>query len=169
MKTKQLITLLLLVFVIGSVAYMVGRQAGADKAAPSTVAIEKAQVEAAAAEARPAAASQVVVYYFHGNQRCVTCQKLEGYAKEAIEGHYADQLAAGQIVWKPTNVDEPANTHFVKDYGLFTKSVILSRVADGKETEFRNLDLIWDLVKDKALYTEYIRSQVSDFLEKAPK
>lgn len=168
MKMKQIITFLLLIFVIGSVAYMFGRQAGADKQTAPTIAIEKQPIEATVAESRPVGPSQIVVYYFHGDQRCMTCQKLEGYAKEALDANFADQLASGQIVWKPINIDQPANTHFVKDYGLFTKSVILSRLEDGRETAFKNLDRIWNLVSDKDRYIEYIREQIAAFLESDP-
>lgn len=166
MNTKQLITVVLLIFVAGSVAYMFGRQAGADKQTPPTIAIEKEQIEAAVAQVDPIGPqAELVVYYFHGDIRCMTCEKLEGYARESLETDFADRMASGQILWKPVNVDKPENTHFVKDYELVTKSVILSRVKDGKEVEFKNLDRIWDLVGDKEQYTRYISEQVAGFLE----
>ena len=36
----------------------------------------------------------IVAYYFHGNKRCSTCRKLEAYSRKAIEGGFADELAA---------------------------------------------------------------------------
>ena len=170
MNIKQIITALLLLFVIGSVAYMFARQAGdnqpsqptAIETEPVKTAIESAQTESI--ETQP----ELIVYYFHGDVRCPTCLKLESYAREALETHFADELAEGLIIWKPTNVDQSENTHFVKDYGLVTKSVILSRIRDGEEVDSKNLELIWDLVKDKTLYTEYIRDQIQQFLEQEP-
>jgi hypothetical protein len=52
----------------------------------------------------------------------------------------------------------------VKDYGLFTQSLILSRVVDGKEVEWKNLDQIWKLVGDKEQYLTYVTSETRNFL-----
>ena len=106
-----------------------------------------------------------MVYYFHGDVRCPTCHKLESYAQEAVETTFAEELGAGLVQWKPVNVDRPENAHFVKDYQLVTKSVILSEVIDGRETDWKNLDKIWDLVGSKDVYLDYIRENVKIFLE----
>ena len=152
MNPKKLITAALLVFVAGSLGYMVVRE---NKSAPQPAPLpEVSQVEPG---------RQLIVYYFHGDARCATCLKLEKYAKEALDTYFADDLAAGKIQWKPTNVDTPGNEPFVKHYGLVTKSVILSRVENGRELAWKNLDQVWQLVSDKGKYVEYIRDGVKAF------
>ncbi len=108
--------------------------------------------------------SQLVVYYFHGNARCSSCYKLEQYAKESIEQNFADELKSGKIVFEIVNVDKPENDHFVADYQLYTKSVVLSLVKDGKQVKYKNLERVWNLLKDQNKYHEYIRDEIKPFL-----
>ncbi len=108
----------------------------------------------------------LIAYYFHGTRRCVTCKKLEAYTQEAIESGFAEQLKSGILQFRPVNIDEEGNGHFVNDYQLYTKSVILSNRKDGKEVSWKNLDKIWELVRgDKEAYVKYIQDEVKLALE----
>ena len=108
--------------------------------------------------------SQLVVYYFHGNARCASCYKLEQYAKEALEQNFADELKSGKIVFKIVNIDKSGNDHFVADYQLYTKSVVLSLVKDGKQVRYKNLEKVWDLLRDQNQYHAYVRDEIEPFL-----
>ncbi len=152
MKAKNIISAALLVFVGLSVAYMVFDKQKSSDVTPADD-VQQNQKDG------------VFVYYFYGDKRCVTCKKLEGYAKEALETYFAEQLGSGEVVWKPLNTDLPENKHFVKDYELVTKSVILSKVKDGKEVSWQNLDKIWDKVADKDDYLSYIKENVTEILK----
>ncbi len=111
--------------------------------------------------------TQVIAYYFHGTFRCPTCHKLEQYSKEAIETNFKDALASGKLVFKAVNVEGKGNEHYVSDYKLYTKSLILSLVKDGKETKWINLDKIWEYVGNKQRFLDYVKSGVADFLKEA--
>jgi len=185
MKLKRILTIVLLVFVVGSLAYMVGRERGTEpdqnevsvnpigtsKEKPATpnepvVVQENDQSILTNIETEaPKQDSQLIVYYLHGDMRCPTCHKLETYAKEALDTYFADEVASKDIVWKVINVDKPENRHFVQDYRLVTKSVVLSEITDGKENRWKNLDLIWQKVGDKGSYLQYIRDSILKFLQ----
>ena len=109
--------------------------------------------------------SEVIVYYFHGSFRCPTCHNLEQYAKEAIENNFSEELTKGNLIFKAVNVEEKGNEHFAVDYRLYTKSLVLSLVKDGKEVKYKNLDKIWEYVRNKTKYTDYVKSEVSSFLK----
>ncbi len=109
--------------------------------------------------------SKVVAYYFHGDFRCPTCYRLEQYSKEAIDTHFKDALSSGKLEFKTVSVDEKANRHFVGDYQLYTKSLVLSLVKDGKEIKSKNLIKIWEYVGNKQRFFEYVTSEVQDFLK----
>jgi hypothetical protein len=117
------------------------------------------------AEDKPAA--KVVAYYFHGIARCPTCYKLEQYSKEAIETNFKDALASGKLEFKVVNVEDKSNEHYGNDYQLYTKSLILSLVKDGKEIKWKNLDKIWEYVGNKQRFIDYVKSGVADFLKEA--
>jgi len=122
---------------------------------------------AVAGEAETVAANPddaVVAYYFHGNKRCSTCRKLEAYSQEAIAGGFAAELEAGELEWRVVNVDEKANEHFVTDFELVTKSVVLVEYRDGEVVRFRNLKLVWQLVGDEDGFVRYVRDETRDFL-----
>ena len=109
--------------------------------------------------------SKVVAYYFHGDFRCPTCYRLEQYSKEAIDANFKDVLSSGKLEFKAVNVDEKANRHFVNDYQLYTKSLVLSLVKNGKEIKSKNLTKIWEYVGNKQKFFEYVTSEVRDFLK----
>ena len=118
----------------------------------------------ALAEETPAGGA-VTAYYFHGTFRCPTCHKLEEYAKEAIETNFQSELASGKLSFKIVNVENKGNEHFAKDYQLYTKSVVLSLTRDGKEIRYKNLDKVWEYVRNKNRYESYVRGEVAAFLK----
>jgi hypothetical protein len=120
----------------------------------------------AAAPPSPGAAadSKVVAYYFHVTVRCVTCRTIESYSHEAIERGFANELKDGRLEWRPVNVQLPENRHFVRDYQLFTRSLVLAKMRGGKQVEYRNLEKIWDLAGNKAEFLKYVQSNVKAYL-----
>ena len=110
---------------------------------------------------------KVIAYYFHGTFRCPTCHKLEQYSKETIETNFKDALASGKLEFKVVNVEDKGNEHYGNDYQLYTKSLILSLVKDGKQIKWKNLDKIWEYVGNKQRFIDYVKSGVADFLKEA--
>ena len=129
-----------------------GPTVGADEPATSAGTQEKSQ------------ASEIVAYYFHGNLRCKTCQMIEAYSEEAITQGFADELASGQLAWRVVNIDEAQNKHFVKDFELVTKSLVLVSFRDGEVVRFENLKLVWQLVRDKDGFLKYVRDGTREFI-----
>lgn len=109
--------------------------------------------------------AQVIAYYFHGSFRCPTCRSLERYAKEAIEDNFKDELEKGALFFKAVNIEEKENEHFVKDYRLFSKSLVLSLAKDGKEVRHKNLSKIWEYVRNRKKYVHYVKDEINIFLE----
>lgn len=109
--------------------------------------------------------SKVIAYYFHGDFRCVTCRNLEQYAKEAIESNFQKALNEGSLVFKAVNVENKANEHFIEDYKLYSKALVLSLNKSGKEIRFKNLSKIWHLVRNKKKYLKYVKEEVAGFLK----
>jgi hypothetical protein len=65
------------------------------------------------------------------------------------------------------NAEERGNEHFTQDYQLYTKSLILSLVKDGKEIKSKNLTKIWDYVRNKQKFFDYVNEEVNNFLKEA--
>ncbi len=120
-----------------------------------------AVAEQAAASAK---ADGVIAFYFHGDVRCTTCRTIEAYAEEAFNEGFADQLASGSLEWRVVNVEKPENEHFVEDFQLVTRSVVLVEYRDGKVMRWRILDKVWQLVRSKERFVEYVQSEVGEFI-----
>lgn len=115
------------------------------------------------ADAQPS--GQIVAYYFHGSFRCPTCYRIGQYAKEAIETNFKEELASGKIVFKTINVEERKNEHFVNDYQLYTKSLVISLVKNSKEVKYKNLTKVWEYISNKQAFFDYVKTEVSNYLK----
>jgi thiol-disulfide isomerase/thioredoxin len=109
--------------------------------------------------------AQVVVTYFHTTFRCPTCRRLEEYSREAVESAFGKELEQGKVAFRALNVEETDNQHFIKDYSLYTKSLIVSLNKNGKETRWKNLPDIWKLVRDREQYEKYVVGEIEDYLK----
>ena len=109
--------------------------------------------------------NKAIAYYFHGSFRCPTCQKLEQYSKEAIEGNFKDEIVKGTVEFKAINVEKKGNEHFVNDYRLYTKSLVISKIEDGKEAQHKNLKKIWEYVGDREKFFDYVISEIQSYLK----
>lgn len=109
----------------------------------------------------------IVVTYFHATARCLSCLKIEDLTNATMTTRFAGPIAEKRVVWRVVNVDEPENAHFVKDYGLYTKSVVVSEVREGREVRWKILEKVWQLLGDPAAFQGYVEREVQDFLEKA--
>jgi len=151
----------------------------ADNAKTAATSSTKSSVEQKATSAALAASSdsstqkvrprqeqrKLIVYYLHGTFRCHSCNMIERLTREAVEQGFADQIKTGRVEMKVINIEESGNEHFVDDYKLYTKSVILSDLKDGKETRWKNLDQVWTLLGSDAKFVEYIQKEVKTWLE----
>lgn len=149
-KSRNTAAIALLGFVMVSVAYLAWQEFRPESQASATQA--------------PARGDQVVATYFHGRARCVTCQRLETYAEEALRTGFPEELASERLVWRVIDISQPANRHFVEDYRLKHQSVVLAEMEDGERRRWTKLDQIWQKVHDKEDYVGYVQEEVRRFL-----
>ena len=108
--------------------------------------------------------AKYVAYYFHTTQRCLTCRKIEALSREAVQSSFANELKNGTLVFQTVNVEEPQNRHYIQDFRLYTKSLVITKVAGDKTERFRNLPKVWELVYSPADFTQYVKAEISSFM-----
>jgi len=108
---------------------------------------------------------KVVAYYFHRTPRCLTCLAIEEYTQKAIRGEFADYLADGSLELRITNLDEPDQAHFEREFDLDRQSVILAELNGNRVQRWDNLTRIWDLVEDELAFEQYIVDEVWRYLQ----
>jgi hypothetical protein len=150
---RTAITVGLLLFVAVSVGYViltkVVRPSGAAPSAPKDGA---------------AAGTQTVVYYFYTSSRCASCMRIEAWTKECLEQEFGSELKAGRISWKPVNLEDDGNMHFVEDFKLTAKTVIVCNYRDGKAGRYADLVEVWQLLNDKGRFFLLVRTKVREFV-----
>ncbi len=107
---------------------------------------------------------KVIAYYFHTNTRCSTCIKIEQYSHEAIEQGFPNELKNGALEMRIVNYEQPENRHFIQDYKLVSKSLVLVNTVNGKQTKWTNLKLVWQLTGHKDAFLNYVRKEVRGYL-----
>ncbi len=188
MNVKTVGTVILLAFVAVSVGYLImsesnsagagdvasgqdtsrttpeGEPVGANSEAATATGSDTAPGAPAAEPAQPA--HKVVAYYFHNTQRCMTCNKIERLAEEALREQFAVALEEGELEWRTVNMEEPPNTHFVQDYQLVASSLVLVDLHDGEQRDWTNMEKVWQYVHDdEAEFKQYVAEQTRTYLE----
>jgi hypothetical protein len=140
---------LLLVLAAGGIAVGAGAASRIERASFAPVALASA--------ASPA----TIVYYFHATARCATCRVIEAWSHDAVAGRFAPDLETRRLEWRAVNVEEPANRHFIREFRLYTRSVVIVDARDPKR--FKVLDRVWQLVRDKAAFQRYVEQEIRAF------
>jgi len=164
---KSIFRGVLLAFVAASIGVLVvkGSRTGAPETpAPPAIQPVAAATEQPATPAVEAPSRTVIAYYFHGNRRCMSCRKIEAFSHKAITTGFREALDAGRLEWRMVNCDEPGNEHYLKDYNLYTKQVVLVEVENGEQRRWKDLDKVWDLLGSEAGFVGYIQDEVRAYL-----
>ena len=160
MKIKSIATFALLAFVIAGVGFLVAKES---RRSPAI----------AASSSGPSAGQprgeghKVIAYYFHGNFRCVSCVKIETLSRKAVTEGFAEEIETGRLEFREVNVDQPQNRHFIEEYQLSSKSLVIVEVRDGRQVRWRNLEKVWTLLDSEQEFVSYVRDGVSGFLKSA--
>jgi hypothetical protein len=152
MNPRNLTRLALLAVVGGSIAVFATRQMRDARA-------EVAPASAAVLET--AAGNHVVMTYFTTNVRCTSCRKIEQLSRETAEVRHAGDLARGRLVFRIVNTDEPGMGHFVEHYQLTSKTVILSRIEDGREVAWKDMGDVWKHFGEPEVFHAYLGEQIT--------
>ena len=166
MNARRIITIVLSLFVAGSVIYLVATELRSPaKSEKEEIVISAPENRNAADSALPKEGRSITVYYFHTTARCPTCLKIEALTASTVQKFFSTELAAQKIAWKPVNIELQENKHFVDDFKLFTKSVVIVDIEKGKQVRWKNLDKIWELVRNESAFTNYIKNEVSGYIK----
>ena len=110
---------------------------------------------------------EYVAYYFYTSKRCGPCTRIEQWSQDAIQQNFKEEIKAGDLQWKAINVDKPENRHYIKDFKLYTKSVIVAEYNNGKTNRWKNLKEVWNLFRDREKYFNYVVEETRQFMEKS--
>lgn len=116
-------------------------------------------VQAPVAVAPTATASRLVAFYFHGKKRCDACNSIERLTLSALQA----DVDAGTVEIRSVNVDDPAHAHFVTDFELAVRTVVLAEEVGGRYPRWKRLDECWNLYEEPGDYAAYLQASLKDF------
>lgn len=157
---KKLLTYALLVLAIAGISVAVVRQIHPSEKALAAVGENPEPARALAQVADTLPSDGVVVTYFTSDVRCPSCFKIEALARQTVEQDFVEDMRAGRLLFRSVNVDQPANKHFVEEYQLVSKTVVVSSRQGGQETNWANLQEVWFKLGDEAGFARYIGDEV---------
>ena len=106
----------------------------------------------------------IVVYYFHRTIRCPSCLLLEEITRETIAFRFDRELENGDIKFEIVNVDEEENEHYVEHYDLSVQTIVVSKIENGQEKQWKKLDKVWSFLHDEGRTFEYIQEEIISYL-----
>lgn len=109
----------------------------------------------------------IQVTFFSSDVRCTTCVRIERLTRECVERNFAQELLSGRVRFRTINLDESGNQHFIRDYRLISKTVIVSDLAKGQEVGWENMQNVWTKQRDEAAFEAYIVDAVRRHLSTA--
>lgn len=152
MNIKTAIRFLLLGFVLVAIGVMVRRE---------LVSVRHHDAVASQSSERSVVDDHMFVYYFHGNFRCPTCQKIESYATDAVRTNFPQELSSGRVTLQTLNYESPENAELTKQFDIAAPTVVLLRRRPGAADEWKNLDRVWTLVGEKDAFMKYVSEECS--------
>lgn len=107
---------------------------------------------------------RVEVVYYHGDVRCMTCNKIERLIKKTVKENFEEDIKNGKIVFKSVNFDEKENEKFADKYNLFNQTLIITVNKNNKEVKWKNSEKIWELVSNENKFMNYVKLEISKSL-----
>ena len=106
----------------------------------------------------------VIAYYFHRTVRCPTCLAIESNSADTIEENFSQQIDDGTMVWMPFNLDGKGGAEFKKQFDVSAIALVVAKMQDGKVVEYKKLEKVWQLVRDKQAFSEYVTSEINEYM-----
>ncbi|MGL4294047.1 MAG: nitrophenyl compound nitroreductase subunit ArsF family protein [Bacteroidales bacterium] len=122
-------------------------------------------------EASQAAATEksdrVEVLYFHGKQRCITCNAIEKLTQEVIETDFPEALADGDLVFKVIDISDAANEAVADRYEVTWASLFVNKWDGDAEVSDNLTEFGFTYAKSSPdVFKEGVRSKIKTLLSR---
>jgi len=107
----------------------------------------------------------ISVYYFYANPRCYSCQMIEEYTRFSVESNFKNDYKGYKVVFKAIDVGEQNNRHYIQDYWLSSKSVVVQKFINEKPIKWKRLDKVWQLLGSKDTFVNYVTSEIKNLAD----
>ena len=108
----------------------------------------------------------IEVLYFHGKQRCITCNAIERLTKEVVETDFAGQLKDGKIIFKVIDISTKEGEKIADAYEVTWSSLYINKWRDGKESRNNMTDFGFSYAKDSPdVFKAGVKKKIEELLK----
>lgn len=108
----------------------------------------------------------VEVLYFHGKQRCITCNAIEKLTKEVVDKDFGQQLQEGKIVFKVIDISTEEGEKMADKYEVTWSSLYVNKWKDGKEVKNNMTDFGFSYAKSSPdVFKAGVKQKISDLIK----
>ncbi|WP_145298815.1 nitrophenyl compound nitroreductase subunit ArsF family protein [Crateriforma conspicua] len=108
---------------------------------------------------------RVIAMYFHRTQRCPTCKMMGGYSEQAVTKGFAKQLADGSVEFRMIDYEKKENAALAQAYKVKGPALIVAQIRSDKVRQYKDLEKIWSLVREKDKFIAYVQSNVKEYMD----
>ncbi len=105
----------------------------------------------------------VLILQFHRTERCKFCNDMEAHTNEVLNLFFQDDLQNGKIVFRQINMELPRYEGLRKKYNLFTSTLVLIKLSEGKESRWKILTEAWHLTDKKQEFIQMFQGELIKF------
>ena len=108
----------------------------------------------------------IEVLYFHGKQRCITCNAIEKLTKEVIDKDFAQQLKDGKIIFKVIDISTKEGEKIADKYEVTWSSLYINKWKNGKEAKNNMTDFGFSYAKGSPdVFKAGIKKKIDELLK----
>lgn len=108
----------------------------------------------------------IEVLYFHGKQRCVTCNAIEKLTKEVLEKDFAQQVKDGKVVFKVIDISTKDGEKIADKYEVTWSSLFINKWKDGKEVKNNMTDFGFSYAKNSPeVFKAGVKKKIDELLK----
>ncbi len=109
---------------------------------------------------------RVEVLYFHGKQRCITCNAIENLTKEVLDEDFKKQLENGEIQFKIIDISTKEGEMTADKYEVTWSSLFIDKWQNGEETVNNMTDFAFTYAKSSPeVFKAGIKEKIEELLD----
>lgn len=108
----------------------------------------------------------IEILYFHGKQRCITCNAIEQLTNEVVEQEFTQEVKEGKIVVKVIDIASKAGQKVADKYEVTWSSLFFNKWKEGKEYKTNMTDFAFKHAKrSPQVFKEGIKNKIDELLK----
>lgn len=108
----------------------------------------------------------VEVLYFHGRQRCVTCNAIEQLTKEVIENDFLNELKEGKVTFRVVDLATAEGEQIADRYEVSWSSLYINQWSDGQEATNNLTDLGFSYAQNSPdVFKSGVKKRITELLQ----